>query len=38
MRKYAAICEVIAKCGYSQIDTFRDPETGIDYWFFGRQH
>src|SRR5438046_2329294 len=38
MRKYAAICEVIAKCGYSQIDTFRDPETGIDYWLFGRQH
>jgi hypothetical protein len=35
LEKYRVICDKFERCGYEICDQFRDPATGIDYWYFG---
>lgn len=36
LRKYEDIEDKIESCGYRCLDHFRAADSGIDYWFFGR--
>ena len=37
LEKYQPICRAIVSCGYVIDDEFRDPDSGIDFWLFGRK-